>query len=132
MPVFSSNRGRPARVGKGGRKNVRVQLNARVPEQLAFHFNEAAARGDRDNLVIDALERFLAEREASGRSRTASMRARDIAKIDRVSSDREAIELIRYHAAAILQIASRAATARKGPNAAGTQRNRSRKKGESA
>jgi hypothetical protein len=130
--VFSSNRGRPAKVGKGGRKHVRVQLNARVPEQLALEFNEAAPRGGRDTLVVTALERLLAERGSDARPRTGSMRARDTAKIDRISSDREAIELIRYHAAAILQIASRAANARKGPKAVERNRSRSRKKGELA
>jgi hypothetical protein len=109
-----------------------VQLNARVPEQLALQFNEAAPRGGRDNLVVTALERLLAEREPAARPHTVSMRARDTAKIDRISSDREAIELIRYHAAAILQIASRAASARKGPKAVERNRSRSRKKGELA
>ena len=91
MGVFSINRGRPARTGKRGRKNTSVQLNARVPEQLAFEFNGVAARGQRDSLVIDALQRFLAERDPEIRPRSEAAKARDVAKIDRISTDRDAI-----------------------------------------
>jgi hypothetical protein len=88
-----------------------------VPEQLALQFNEAASRGQRDNLVIDALQRFLAQREEPVRPRAKTALARDVSAIDRVSNDREALELIRYHAAAILQIADKATGLRKGPKA---------------
>jgi hypothetical protein len=132
LRVFSTNKGRPARTGKRGRKKTRVQLNARLPEQLAFRFNEIAARGQRDNLVVDALERFLAERAPDVRPRSAAAMARDVAKIDRVSTDRDAIELIRYHAAAILQIAARAGVARKGPKPAATTERRRARKGRTA
>lgn len=104
-----------------------MQLNARVPEQLAFEFNGVAARGQRDSLVIDALQRFLAERDPEIRPRSEAAKARDVAKIDRISTDRDAIELIRYHAAAILQIAAQAGIARKGPKATESDKRRSRK-----
>jgi hypothetical protein len=109
-----------------------VQLNARVPEQLALQFNEAAPRGQRDSLVIDALQRFLAERAPNVRPRSVAQIARDVAQIDRVSTDRDAIELIRYHAAAILQIAAKAGDARrKGPKSASTKSS-GRKRGRTA
>jgi len=132
LRVFSSNQGRPARTGKGGSKRDRVQLNARVPEQLALQFNEAAPRGKRDHLVVDALQRFLAERDPSLRPHGTKASARDVARIDSVATDRDAIELIRYHAAAILQIAAKAAAVRKGPKKTAPKEQRTQKRGRTA
>jgi hypothetical protein len=122
--VFSTNRGRPAKTESDGKD--RVQLNARVPEQLALRFNESASRGQRDNLVADALERFLAQQAPRTPKRKKAAIDRDTRRIDLITTEREAIELMRYHAAAILQIAAHVAAMRKGPKRASARPERHR------
>jgi hypothetical protein len=105
--------------------NDPVQLQAWVPEQLLLRFNEQAPHGKRNELVKDALERFLAARK----SRLRPYRPADVTRIDEISDERQAIELMRYHAAEILQIASRVAELRKGPKAAPSRKKSARKAG---
>jgi hypothetical protein len=100
--------------------NDPVQLQAWVPEQLLLRFNEQAPHGKRNAHVKAALERYLAERKRRLRPVAAATAA--ITQIDEISDEREAIELMRSHAAAILQIASRVAELRKGPKAASSRR----------
>ena len=75
-------------------------------------------------MVADALERFLAERESPASPEDVLAQ---IARIDQGTSEREAIEAMRAHAAAILEIAARVMN-RKGPKSVASRAQRHRGK----
>jgi len=107
------------------RMNEPVQLQAWVPEQLLLRFNEEAPHGKRNELVEAALERFLATRDSRVRPRLPT----DVDQIDQIVDERQAIEVMRYHAAEILKIAAHVASLRKGPKAVTSRKKNARKAG---
>jgi hypothetical protein len=107
------------------RMNDPVQLQAWIPEQLLLRFNEQAPHGQRNELVEAALERFLATRNSRVRPRLPT----EIELIDEIVDERQAIELMRYHAAEILRIAAHVANLRKGPKAVPSRKKSVRKAG---
>ena len=124
--------------GKGERENGRKHLNASLPQQLVFDFNEVAKRqghGRRDALVeqifrwfletVEPTSKSLRDLPASGSERFSS---RDAAAARQQMQEREVIRIVRERAQEIVEITSELVT-RKPPRraAAGVSSRRKQK-----
>src|SRR4051812_42292683 len=108
--------------GKGERAGGRKHLNASLPQQLVFDFNEVAKQqghGRRDALVENILRQFLEKVEPHSKSLrqppssalvkhvpAAKLSARDGAAYQRNLDEQRAIRLAREHAEEILSATS--------------------------
>ena len=106
--------------GKGELKNGRRHLNASLPQQLVFDFNEVAKTeglGRRDAIVEGLIRRFLESVAPSSKSlreapssefveqiRAATFAKREAARLREQVANQEAIHLSRKHALEIVEV----------------------------
>jgi hypothetical protein len=124
--------------GKGERENGRKHLNASLPQQLVFDFNEIAKRqghGQRDALVEEIFRRFLEIIEPTSKSlreppsnafvrplRSAKFSSQEATAARRQVSEREAIRIAREHAQEIVEATSAFVTRKPPKRAASSSR----------